>query len=300
MNRLLFPVVVLLLVGTGPISRPSLPLAQELQVAPQPLAIEGAAAHIYKTVDGVELRLHAFAPANHSPAERRPAIVLLFGGGFAQGSIVQFVAQARHLAQRGMVAIVADYRVRGRHGSSPYQAIADAKSAIRWIRSHATSLGIDPDRIAAGGGSAGGFLALTTAMIDAFDETTEDQAVRSTPNALVLFNPSVDSAKEVAKDRFGDRGREASPLHHVRAGLPPIVIFHGKADTTVPYSEAEAFCKAVNSARSECQLFGYEGATHGFFNASVASGKWYRETLTETDRFLTKLGYLPPAPAEVR
>jgi acetyl esterase/lipase len=86
---------------------------------------------------------------------------------------------------------------------------------------------------------------------------------------------------------------EASPLHHIRPGLPPTVIFHGKADTTVPYADVERFCMASTKMGNQCQLFGYEGATHGFFNPSRAGGKWHRETLLEMDRFLTALGYLP-------
>jgi acetyl esterase len=296
-----FALTTILTVGVGfVVGGSARAVSQVVPAPPQPLAIEGASTHVYKSIDGVDLRLHAFTPPNHSASDRRPAIVLFFGGGWTQGSITQFVPQARHLAGRGMVAIVADYRVRGRHGTSPYQAIADAKSAIRWTRSHATTLGVDPDRIAAGGGSAGGHLALTTAMIEGFEETTENRAVRATPDALVLFNPAVDTTKDVSGNRFGERGREASPLHHMRRGLPPIAIFHGKADATVPYSDVEAFCRAARSAEVECELFGYADAAHGFFNAAVSGGKWYRETLLEADRFLTKLGYLRPAPADVR
>ena len=138
----------------------------------------------------MNLRLHVFSPSDQTASAHRAAIVLFFGGGRTSGSIAQFVPQARHLAGRGMVAVVADYRVRARHGSSPYQSIADAKSAMRWTRSHGGhAWHRHPDRIAAGGGSSGGHLALATAMIEGFDEAAEDLAVRSTPNALVLFNP---------------------------------------------------------------------------------------------------------------
>jgi acetyl esterase/lipase len=268
--------------------------------APQPTTIPGAASHIYKSINGVDLRLHVFTPPGQRPGDRRPAIVLFFGGGWNQGSIMQFVPQATHFASRGMVAIVADYRVRFRHDSTPYQSIADAKSAMRWVRSHALALGIDPERILAGGGSSGGHLALATAMIDGFDEPTDDRSTPTMPKALVLFNPAVDTTREVFRDRFADRGRDASPLHHVRGGLPPMIIVHGKADTTVPYSDVEALCVAIKGAGNRCELFGYDGATHGFFNQQVSGGRWFRETLLEADRYLTKLGYLPgPSPASL-
>ena len=128
--------------------------AQEASVPPQPMSIEGAVTHVYKSVGDTELLLHIFQPPDHSASMRRPAIVFFFGGGWNQGSINQFVPQAKHFADRGMVAIVADYRVFGRHGTSPFEAMADAKSAVRWARSHAKELGIDPDRIVASGGSS--------------------------------------------------------------------------------------------------------------------------------------------------
>lgn len=274
------------------LSVPIATLAQNAPVQPQPIAIEGAITHVYKSIDGVELRLHIFNPQSHSASVKRPAIVFFFGGGWTGGSVEQFAPQSRQLAQRGMIGIVADYRVLNRHHSSAFQAMADAKSAIRWVRSHATELGIDPNRIAAGGGSSGGHLALSSAVFESFDETAEDHSISTRPNALVLFNPAVDTTAEGLKDRFGDRGNEASPVHHVRAGLPPMVIFHGRSDTTVPYATIERFCKAANDAGGACQLFGYEGATHGFFNPSRERGKWYTETLLEADRFLTKIGYL--------
>jgi len=151
MKRNLCPVLVLLCISTL--------AATQAPVPPQPTTIESAVAHVYKSIDGVELRLHIFNPPNHSSAMKQAAIVFFFGGGSTSGSVGQFVPQATHLASRGMVAILADYRVFGRHKTSPFEAMADARSAIRWVRSKARDLGVDPTRIAAGGGSSGGALA---------------------------------------------------------------------------------------------------------------------------------------------
>jgi acetyl esterase/lipase len=86
----------------------------------------------------------------------------------------------------------------------------------------------------------------------------------------------------------------------VRSGLPPTLILHGKADTTVPLAEVERHCTEARGHGNQCQLVGYEGAEHGFFNPRVEEGKWYRDTLLEADRFLTTLGYLPaPAPTKI-
>src|SRR5262245_23578393 len=96
--------------------------AQETAVQPQPLTIDGAESRVYKSIDGAELRLHIFNPANRGTAKALPAIVFFFGGAWTNGSVNQFVPQSRHLADRGMTAIVADYRVFGRHKTSAFDA----------------------------------------------------------------------------------------------------------------------------------------------------------------------------------
>ena len=284
-------------------------VAQDAAVPPQPVTIDGAQSRVYKSVIGGELRLHIFNPPNRGTTAI-PAIVFFFGGGWTEGAVTQFTPQSSHLAQRGMTAIVADYRVFGRHKTSAFDAMADAKSAIRWLRAHATELGIDPARIAAGGSSAGGHIALAAAVLDRFDDTNEDRRVSSKPNALVLFNPVVDTTPEAAARaealrqilpaRFGDRGRDGSPVHHLGRGLPPTIILHGKADAAVPYTDVERFCSQATKLGNQCQLVGYDSATHGFFNPQSADGKWYRETLLEVDRFLTRVGYLRgPVPTRI-
>lgn len=279
--------------------------AQGNPAQPQPVSLEGGISRLYKAVGGIELRLHIFNPPDTTTAT--PAIVFFFGGGWTSGTVAQFVPQAKHFASRGMVAIVADYRVFGRHKTTALDAIADGKSAIRWVRAHARELGVDPDRIAAAGGSSGGHVALSAAVLDRFDEVTEDKRVSSRPNALVLFNPVVDTtpeseaarrggrASEALEARFGGRARDGSPFHHLRSGLVPTLILHGKADATIPYADVERFCGQARKNGDRCDLVGYDSATHGFFNPERADGKWYRETLAEADRFLTALGYLRTA-----
>jgi acetyl esterase len=220
-------------------------VSAQAPIAPQPTSIAGAVTHVYKTAGDIQLRLHVFSPADHRASSTRPAIVFFFGGGWVSGTVEQFVPQSKHLTDRGMIAIVADYRVRSRHNTTPLEAMADARSAMRWVRSHAKELGIDPGRLAAAGGSSGGHIAVSTAVFDQFDDPGEDKRISAKPDALVLFNPAVDtaaSAPSVMNERFGDRGPEASPLAHLSRGLPPTLIVHGKADATVPYLSVERFC----------------------------------------------------------
>src|SRR5262245_59467887 len=80
-------------------------LTQSVPAPPQPLTIEGAVTHVYKSIKGVELRLHIFTPPGAASSQARPAIIFFSGGGWTTGNIGQFVPQSQHLAQRGMVAI---------------------------------------------------------------------------------------------------------------------------------------------------------------------------------------------------
>ncbi len=262
-----------------------------------PPTIEGTTVETYKKAGDSELKVWIFPPKKSE--EPRPAIVFFFGGGWSSGSPAQFERQARHFAERGMVAITADYRVASRQKAKPVQCVADAKSCIRWVRANAQRLGIDPQRIVAAGGSAGGHLAAATATLTGLDEPGEDAKVSSQPNALVLFNPCVVTAPVAGLDfrgfasdstaqKVGCEPEALSPIHHVREGLPPMLIMHGKSDTTVPFVTVEAFAERMKKAGNRCELKGYDGQQHGFFN-----GVGFADTLAAADEFLVSLKYLP-------
>ena len=278
-------------------SLPSLFAAQ-----PYPPKFEGAVVETYKTIGDVKLSLHIFeslSPTGRVALQSRPAIVFFFGGGWTSGTPAQFEQHCRALAARGMVAITADYRVASRHQAKPTDCVSDAKSALRYVRAHAARLGIDPKRIAAGGGSAGGHLAAAIATVPGFDAPSDDKKISAVPDALVLFNPALVLAEldgldlkgfgtQVSAERMDTDPKNLSPAHHVKKGTPPTIIFHGKADTTVPYATVEKFTEVMKAAGNRCELVGYEGQPHGFFNKAK-----YAETLAATDAFLVSLGYLP-------
>ena len=256
---------------------------------------------VYKTVGDAKLTLDLFLPEGHKATDRRPAIVFFFGGGWTSGSPSQFYPHCQYLASRGMVAASADYRVKSRHDVTPFECVADAKSAVRYLRGHADEFGIDPKRLAAGGGSAGGHLAACCGTIVGLDEQSEEQSIGSQPNALVLFNPAVMLSADPAdassarlqslKERFKGRDpKQVSPYDHIAANQPPTIIFHGTADTAVPFRTVEQFTAAMKKAGNRCELAAYEGQTHGFFNFG-RSDKFF-ETVSQMDSFLTSLGYL--------
>jgi acetyl esterase len=224
----------------------------------------------YKSVDGAELKLDIFEPTGIKATDSRPAIVFFFGGGWSGGSTKQFYQQAKVMAEQGMLAISADYRVYGRNKTTPLECVKDGKSAIRWVREHAAELGVDPTRVAAAGGSAGGHVAACTGVLEGNEEAGEKTGISSVPNAMILFNPVLDTtAKGYGAKRFTPEQQTAiSPCHHVRKGIVPTMIFHGTADKTVPFENAERFAKLMNEAGNTCVLVPFEGKDHGFFNGS--------------------------------
>lgn len=282
-------------------------VAQERGGRGYPPEMPGAREETYKEIGETKLKLWVFEPEGWTEQDKRPAIVLFFGGGWTGGSPGQFLEQCKYLASRGMVAIAADYRVASRHGVKAVDCVRDAKSAIRYVRKNAGRLGVDPERIAAGGGSAGGHLAAACGTLEEFDEPGEDASVSSKPNALLLFNPAVVLAPVAGvtlnrertinmDERAGVEATRISPYHHVKSGVPPTAIFHGKADKTVPYATVEVFAKAMQDAGNTCELFGYDDQGHGFFNNRRGWGKMYATTLRETDKFLAGLGWLEGEP----
>ena len=252
----------------------------------------------YKKVGDVTLKLHVFNPSNWKASDRRPAMVFFFGGGWVSGSPKQFYPHCTHLAKKGWVAIAAEYRVKKRHGTSPIECVRDGKSALRWVRAHARELGIDPDHLAAGGGSAGGHVAAATATVRGFDEPGEDATVSARPNALVLFNPVLDNSPQGwGSSRIGPRWRELSPLHNLHRHMPPTIIFLGTRDKLIPVATMEKCRRRLRELGVRCELRLYQGQGHGFFNYGRDGGRWYGETVAEMDRFLESLGWSVPVAA---
>ncbi len=255
-----------------------------------PPTFKDARVDTYRKVDSTELKLWIFGESD--PKTPKPAIVFFFGGGWNGGTPEQFENQARHFAKRGMIAITADYRVKSRHGVQVVECVKDAKAAIAWVRENAQRLGIDPNKIAASGGSAGGHLAAATGTISGIGSDER-------PNAMILFNPACtlapiadwqppgDKAK-LSVERFGVEAEVISPAHHIGPHTPPTLILHGKADTTVPYASVVAFESVMKKADRPCKLVGYDGEDHGFFNR----GEGYAKTLAEADAFLVDLGWI--------
>jgi len=254
-------------------------------------AAESTRSVTYKTTKQGTLDLVVHNPPGWQASDRRPAIVFFFGGGWNKGRISQFETQATHLARRGMVAIRADYRVKSRQGVTPDRCVEDAKSAVRWIRVHASELGIDPQRIVAAGGSAGGHIAACSALTEGLEAEGEDLTVSSRPNALVLFNPVLrfDGVPSLMKriDQDEALGKQISPTLHLAKSTPPALILFGTDDRLKP--QGDEYMKRASEVGCRVELYTAEGQTHSFFNKAP----WRERTTIRMDEFLTSLGYLP-------
>lgn len=250
---------------------------------------------IYKQVDNTELLMEIHYPEAINTAKKYPAIVFYFGGGWRNGTINQFEPHAKFFSQRGMVSILVDYRVKNRQQTTPFESLKDAKSAIRYLREHADKFHIDTSKIVAAGGSAGGHLAASTALIDDYNENTDNMAVSSIPNALILFNPVIDNGPGgYGYDRIDEAYKSFSPLHNIKNGAPPTIIFLGTDDNLIPIETAKYYQKVMERVKSRCELHLYEGQGHGFFNYD--NFDYYKKTVSEANEFLQSLGYLKKQP----
>ncbi len=254
-------------------------------------------AYVYKTIGGVDLKAHVFSPGNGDAGAKRSAIVIFHGGGWSVGSPEWTFSMCRYFAARGMVAVGAQYRLADQQEVTPLEAMADARSVIRWMRRNTDELGIDPNRVAAAGWSAGGHLAASAAI---FDDPPREDLVQAAPNALVLWFPAV----AVTGDQWfakllGERAEafEASPAEHARPDLPPTIIFQGSEDTVTPLAGAQLFCERMKRAGNRCDLHVYEGLGHLFTRDNPEARV---DAMVKADRFLASVGFLDGEPDETR
>lgn len=250
--------------------------------------------HVYKTVGDRELKLYVTQPGGWQPDDQRPGIVFFHGGGWVGGAPGQFTEHSKHFAKRGLVCVQVEYRLLDRDGNEPPDAcIHDARSAMRWVRTRADLLGIDPLRMASAGGSAGGHLAAHVGLVDGTDDPQDNAAVSCKSQAMLLFNPVFDNGPDGwGTKRVGDRYPELSPRHNITPDDPPAVVFLGTADTLIPVATGEAFQKSMQDSGIHCELHLYDGQPHGFFNHGRDDNRWYNETVTTADEFLTSIGWI--------
>ena len=214
----------------------------------------------YATVGGRTLRLDAYRPAGAGPF---PAVVLVHGGGFTGGSKGGYTGDlARSLAAAGYAVFDINYRLLGDLGpgatldSAMNAAREDLGRALDHVVARAAAYGVDAARVAVGGGSAGAITALLAAY--------GPDRVRVRPRAVI--------------DLWGGMyGREGS----LRAGDPPVLVVHGTADRTVPYSQAEALVAAARRVGVSTELVRVENGGHTLGLDQVVAGRTIRQSVRE-------------------
>lgn len=262
------------------------------------------------------LMLDTYAPKDH-PGGLKPALILIHGGGFVGGTRLNgaIVAQAKYFAARGWFTASISYRLAGAKGPVPklwaaaaaatpipdvvkamYTAGRDAKAAVRWLHANATKLGVHPDHIAIGGGSAGAYTAIGVGVSkpeDLRDELTADEDP-------TLATTHLQASAKVAAivDYWGGAGMLTALATidggktRFDAGDPPIAIIHGTADNVVAFSEAENLKKQYTSTGAAFVYHPLEGAGHSAWNATVGG-----KSLTELSfAFLVEKQGLVTAP----
>ncbi len=259
------------------------------EVTPQRLP--GAETMSYREGENA-MNLFVFKPDGWKADDKRSAFVYFFGGGWTKGTPQKSASMAAWAAKNGMVGIAPDYRTKSRFGTSPLASAVDAREAFGWVVEHADELGIDPTRVAVGGTSAGGHVALWTAIENdpaGFDPTKSTDAK---PAVLFLKSAVSDTSPETGytPSRFGNKALALSPVHQVEGKMPPTLIFHAANDELVHYSTAVALCTKLKSLGSACDLVTVPLGGHGF---SSEHPEWKSKVLTKLEQVFKREGLFP-------
>ena len=228
---------------------------------------------VYARRDGIELLVDVFRPAGKPKA----AVILLHGGGWRVGSKEMMTELAQALAGHGFIALPAQYRLLGQ--ASWPAPIQDVKSAIRWARRNAATLGFEPHKIALEGFSAGAHLALLASGTNhvrdysAAEDAEEDASVAG---VIAFFPPiefrigaagvpGISEANRLLEDRVSAAEAErASPLTHAKAGFPPTCLMHGTDDHVVSHVTSQRMADRLAADGVAVDLHLFAGHTHEF------------------------------------
>ena len=226
----------------------------------------------------IDLLLDVYQPPQ-GVTPKRMAIIHLFGGGFSSGSknAGYIVNDVRALGRLGYTNVSANYRLQSQ-GLWPAQ-IHDTKAAIRWVRANAAKIGIDADKIAIAGYSAGGLLSLLAAGTNGmaeFEGSGGNAGISSNVQAGIGVYPlaSAQTARGLFPTTLTDQERAAameaaSPTKYIGKDFAPTIFIHGTADTTVPMSTSMDFFNKLNAAGVPSSLTLIQGAAHAFDNAAL-------------------------------
>ena len=231
---------------------------------------------IFKVRDGVEV--HYFSPSTPRVPGENVAHFYIHGGGWKGGNPTGTYRWARYLAEHGVSAFTLKYRLSSEaKGTKPTICLEDAKSGMRWIRANAKKLGIDPERIAVSGNSAGGHLAAALATIAGYNHSDDDLSVATMPNLLLLGSPVLDNGpggygngwdkslpNRTSFDyRVKDFWQNFSPMHNLNQDLPDTLVIMGDFDPLIKMGSIQVFGQGVVDAGSEFEWWIFPKKGHG-------------------------------------
>ncbi len=265
-------------------------------------SIEPGKKFTYKQSAGAPQELEVYFPPNwKAGGPKVPGVLLFHGGAWAGGDLSMLRPQCAYFASRGLVAITANYRMltRGEGKKSDAGVLenkrvctTDAKSAIRWAKQHSDELGLDPQRLIVGGGSAGGHIAVLATTNPGLNDPQDAKDLDTSVAAYVLFNPALSGKDSVDP--------EVDALKHLTVKFAPAIMFYGTKDSwKIGGDDACKLLKKLGNATTE--MWTAEGQGHSFFNKQP----WLDLTIAAADKFLVGRGLMkgsgtlaPPAGGE--
>ncbi|MFM7182140.1 MAG: alpha/beta hydrolase [Verrucomicrobiales bacterium] len=248
--------------------------------------------YVYKVSAGKERKMEIYFPPNHDPKNAKvPGLILFHGGGWSGGSLDQFRVACAYFASRGLVCATAEYQMLDKAQTAKLPkgvtkkrvCVTDAKSAIRWFKQNAGELGIDPQRIITGGGSAGGHISALATMSPGLDDPADPKGINTDVIAYLWFNPAFAPTDK--------SDAEVDILRHMKKDIAPSIVFFGDKDEWKEGWDT-AFQKWREMGTKNIDERIAEGQGHSFFNKEP----WRSVTLIEADKFLTGLGLLKGEP----
>lgn len=232
-----------------------------------------------------QLKGDLYLPSNNGTA--RPIVLLMHGGAWQRGDKSSMDGTGQALAQRGYAAFSINYRFAPDY-RNPAQ-LQDMQQAVRWLQQHATEYRLDMNRLATWGYSAGGHLSALLAVQPASDLPSVKVAIVGA-GPTNLSAPEARDASSVKIFMGGSYAQipslydQASPMFYVRNGLPPVFLYHGTADTTVPPIQSTNFSKALQAAGVPVQLMWLQGLDHS--QASGATSQYRPAAFAFLDRYI--------------
>ena len=273
---------------------------------------------VYGTNDPSAQVMIPFLPAEPKGSAPRPAIVLIHGGGWTGGDPSVFFPAARYFASRGIPAFSIGYRLvrPGTNDPTVADCLADCRSAIRYLRSHAREYGIDPRKIAVLGDSVGGHLA---ACLGTIPDPQDASGASSRANLMIPCNPIVDMGpgegntnswfrliqKGAAMEKKTNTeansatpeqialAKSLSPIFFINSASAPALLMHGMEDTIVPASGTQRYADALRESGVPVDLILIPSARHAFILPKyTATEQQVVDAMLAVDRFLVRYGYL--------